>query len=205
MIFIRLDANVSHYIADLARKIGVPQGVVLEAPKPLNEEALPDTTWMERLADRGGPRDLRAAFSADNFKPHERALAEELGIILFSVPRSYWRPLLRNGQVALVLRWLPRIIELVKTSPPGSQYRLPPSFNPAVRVRLEPRILEKKVVRSGRPRKARPLPLLDAAVASAAMPEAAKPQPKTKPRQELTPADRKPKVRPTPRVARVRS
>lgn len=157
MIFIRLDENVSHHIADFARQIGIPRDVVIEAPTPLKETGLSDTTWMERLAKRGRPKDRRAAFSADNFTPAERAHAEALGITLFSVPRMFWRPLLRLGQVAFVLRWLPRIIDLIKTSPAGTQFRLPASFNPTVRVRQEARMLEKKVVRTGRPRTPKPM------------------------------------------------
>ncbi|WP_296595518.1 hypothetical protein [Phenylobacterium sp.] len=161
MIFIRLDENLSHHIAAFATKIGIPQHVVIEAPVPLNEQGLPDATWMELFAKRGRPRDRRAAFSADDFTPAERALAEELGITLFSVPASFWRPLKRLGQVAFVLRWLTRMIELIEQHPPGTQFRLPRSFNPGSKVQPLDRIRDKKVVRPGRPRRPKRMPLLE--------------------------------------------
>ena len=164
MIIIRLDEGISTHIAAFARQIVIPQGVVIETPAALQQRGLPDQSWMELLAKRGRPRDIRVAFSADNFTPAERALAETLKITLFSTPRDYWRPLRSMGQVAFFLRWLPTLIELAKTSPAGTQFRLPPSFNVNRRVRPLTPVLGRKVVRPGRPRKPRtpkPAPLLE--------------------------------------------
>lgn len=164
MIFIRLDEGISQHIADFARRIGIPPHVQIETPAALDERSLSDESWMELFAKRGRARDLRAAFSADGFTPAERALAETLQITLFTTPKMFWRPLKSIGQVAYFLRWLPRLIELIETSAPGTYYRLPPSFNPARKLKAERPMLGRTVVRKGRPKTPKPpprAPLLD--------------------------------------------
>lgn len=161
MIFIRLDENISYKIGEVADLIRIQQGIQFEAPHPNAETGLADQHWMEILGKRGKRSDLRIAFSGDYFNEAERATAEVNNITVFYAPRNYWRGLKRVGQAAFVLRWLPKMIELATSLPAGTQFQLPASFNPDVKVKLLDRILGKKVTRSGRPRKPKSLPLLD--------------------------------------------
>ena len=100
MIFIRLDENVSYQLGHFAEKIGIPQNVVFDSAHQTGQAGMLDPDWMTRHSKRGRARDLRIAFSADNFTDAERALAEVLKITLFSTPYMYWRPLRRLGQTA---------------------------------------------------------------------------------------------------------
>lgn len=167
MIFILLDEGVSPKIAEAAERIGIPEGVAIDSVNSQGMRGAADEDWMTALSKRGRAADLRVAFSADNFSDPERALAETLKITLFSTPIMYWRPLLRHGQAAYVLRWLPRIIELARAHPAGSQFRLPHSFNTGLQLQPLRAITTHKTRRSGRPAKPRPrraAPLLDGKV-----------------------------------------
>lgn len=164
MIFIRLDENVSHKIGLAAELIGIQRGITFESPHSMNELQLPDHHWMALMGARGGPRDVRIAFSGDGFNEAERATAEINNITVFYTPKMFWRPLGCAGQAAYFLRWLPTIIAMAKANAKGTQFQLPRSFNVDADVTTVPRILAKKVVRPGRPKKPRtiaPAPLLD--------------------------------------------
>ena len=89
MIFLRLDENVSHRIADAARAIGIPQDLKIETAHGQRESGLSDVDWVSRFAQRGRSRDVRAAFSGDGRmrdNEAERVALEDAGIVLFFAP-----------------------------------------------------------------------------------------------------------------------
>lgn len=155
MIFFRLDECVAYKIAQAAEAIGIPQGVVFEAPQLLAQKGVEDTAWMKEFAERGRPTDLRLVFSSDGMMRHrepERMAAINAGLIVFYAPKaSYWRGLRKRGQAAYFLRWFDTILALAKSASPGDQFQLPSSFsaNPA----LKPMPPMTNVVRNRRPAK----------------------------------------------------
>lgn len=165
MIFLRLDENVSHRIAEAARAIGIPQDLKIETPHGQRESGLSDVDWVRRFAQRGRSDDVRVAFSGDGRmrdNEAERVALEDAGIILFFAPgKGFWRELRKEGQAAYFIRWLPKLLEIAKASKPGQQYKLPSSFNPRADLRPLAPIALKRVLRPGRPRRNRKLPLLD--------------------------------------------
>ena len=86
MIFLRLDECVSYRIADAAKTIGIPEGVVFETPQHRQETGLEDVSWIAGFAKRGKPTDRRVVFSCDGrlrLNEVERAAAESAGLIVF--------------------------------------------------------------------------------------------------------------------------
>lgn len=165
MIFIRLDENLSPKIGRAAEVVKIRQDVVFETPHDDGSLGAADVHWFSEFGKRGGPADLRIALSQDGFTDPERVVAELNKITVFYTPRTrYWRPLKKVGQVAYVLRWLPRIIELAEASEPGTQFILPPTFNTKAQVRTYKPLLGRKSRRGrslGRRKPAGPLPLFD--------------------------------------------
>jgi hypothetical protein len=165
VIFIRLDENLSPKIGRAAEAIKIRQDVVFETPHGDGSLGASDVHWFSDFGKRGGVADLRIAFSQDGFTDAERVVAELNKITVFYTPRTrYWRPLRRVGQAAYILRWLLRIIELAETSPPGTQFGLPPTFNTKAVVRTYKPLLGRKSRRGrplGRRKPAKHLPLLD--------------------------------------------
>ncbi len=165
MIFLRLDENVSHRIAEAAKVVGIPQDLKIETAHGQRESGLSDVDWVRRFAQRGRAQDVRVAFSGDGRMREneaERVALEDAGVVLFFAPgKGFWRELRKEGQAAYFIRWLPKLLEIAKASNPGQQYKLPGSFTPRADLKPLASIASKSVLRPGRPRRDRKLPLLD--------------------------------------------
>jgi hypothetical protein len=143
VIFLRLDENVSHRIADAAERIGIPQGLQIEHPHRTKERGMKDIPWIKAYAARGKRGSIRVVFSADEnmrFNEPERLALQEAGLIVFFAPIPWWRGLHRQGQAAFFLRWMLRMVEVAKVSAPGDQFRLPDHFRVDVALKPLPRV-----------------------------------------------------------------
>ena len=159
MIFFRLDECVAYKIASAAEEIGIPQGVVFEAPQLTSQTGVADVAWMKDFSKRGKVSDVRMVFSTDAAMEHteaERVAATEAGLIVFYGPKAkFWRPLRKFGQAAYFLRWFLTMVEIAKSANPGDQFQLPSSF--ILRASLTPLPpLRAQRKRPGRPRRAKP-------------------------------------------------
>lgn len=159
MIFFRLDECVAYKIARAAEEIGIPQGIVFEAPQLNAQKGVADVAWMKEFATRGKPTDIKMVFSTDAAMEHteaERVAATEAGLIVFYGPKAkFWRPLKRFGQAAYFLRWFLTMTEIARAAKPGDQFQLPSNF--ILRSSLTPLPpLSAKRNRPGRPRQVRP-------------------------------------------------
>lgn len=156
MIFFRLDECISYRIADAAKTIGIPQGVVFETPHSRKEKGMKDVPWIASFAKRGKLTDRRVVFSSDGrmrLNEVERAAAESAGLIVFYAPKfDFWRHLHSRGQAAYILRWLDRMAAVAASASDGAQYQLPSTFNTAVKIRELPSVI---AVRPKRPRRAK--------------------------------------------------
>lgn len=154
MIFLRLDECVSHRIADAARMIGIPSGVVFETPHDLDEAGLTDVSWIATFAKRGKDKDRRVVFSCDSRLRHnevERVAAESAGLIVFYAPKfDFWRHLHKRGQAAYIIHWLERMAKIAAAAPHGAQFQLPSNFNTKSNVRQLPSLLSQKARKGGR-------------------------------------------------------
>lgn len=157
MIFFRLDECVAYKIAVAAETIGIPQGVVFEAPQLNSQKGVEDVAWMRDFAGRGKSGDTRVVFSSDGMIRHrepERMAAINAGLIVFYAPKpAYWRSLKKRGQAAYFLRWFDTMLTIAGKSSPGDQYQLPASFS--ANTGLKPLSPMTNVVRRGRPKRPR--------------------------------------------------
>jgi hypothetical protein len=164
VIFIRIDENVSHKIADVAKAIGIPQGVIFETPFSRGETGVKDIPWIGDFATRGKPTDIRIVFSADAFMYFdisERLALQDAGHVVFFVHQPWWRDLARMKQASYFFRWFERVLEIAAGASPGDQFRLPKHFD--VEAPIKP--LRRRGGEKPRPprkvRAPRPAPLLD--------------------------------------------
>lgn len=165
MIFLRLDENISPRVGRCVEAVKIRQDIDVQWPGKDGSLGAPDREWMKALGRRGKESDLRITISQDGFTDLERIDAELNKISVFYVPhRSFWGKLRKVEQAAYMLRWLARIIELAETSPAGTQFALPPTFNTKVKVRTYKPLLTRKNRRGSalrRKRQPKPAPLLD--------------------------------------------
>jgi hypothetical protein len=165
VIFIRLDENISPRVGRCAEAVRIRQGVDIQWPGKDGTLGAPDPEWMNALGQRGREADIRISISQDGFTDPERIVAEVNKISVFYVPeRRFWGDLKKVEQAAYLLRWMGRIIELAETSPPGTQFALPATFNTRVKVKAYKPLLGRKNRRGStlrRKRRPTPAPLLD--------------------------------------------
>lgn len=128
MILIRFDECISWRTVDALKALKLPDDIALESSNHLQQNGMEDVSWIEDFAARSG----RVVVSGDaNMRrvALERAALEAAGLIaIFPGSKKFFDSLGKYGQTAYLIRWFPVIERLAREAPPGSHFRLPPSF-----------------------------------------------------------------------------